>query len=82
MLPHVAPDIEFWDPWVHVRGKSIFRTGLRGFHCAIRFDVEILQLDVRVNERGDGGRVLVDGREALRRRSARGRSTPRVAVNR
>jgi hypothetical protein len=64
--PHLAPDIEFVDPWVHVRGLRMFRTGLRGFHCAIRFDFDIFQLHVQMNERGDGGRVLVDGVMNLR----------------
>lgn len=66
VIPHLAPDVEFVDPWVHVRGARVFRDGLRGFHCVIRFDFEIFQLHVRMNERGDGGRVLVDGVMNLR----------------
>ena len=61
VYPHLAPDIEFVDPWVHVRGAGRYRVGLRGFHCIIRFTFDIFQLAVRMNERGDGGRVLVDG---------------------
>jgi hypothetical protein len=66
VVPYLAPDIEFIDPWVHVRGGPIFKTGLRGFHCAIRFDFDMFQLHVQMNERGDGGRAIVDGVMNLR----------------
>jgi hypothetical protein len=61
VYPHLALDIEFWDPWVRARGLQQFWTGLRGFHAVIRFDFVIHQLAVEINEHGDGGRVLVDG---------------------
>lgn len=59
--PYLSPDIEFWDPWVRVRGLRRFWTGLRGFHAVIRFDFVIHQLAVELDESGRGGRVLVDG---------------------
>ena len=61
VYPHLAPDIEFRDPWVKASGLRHFWIGLKGFHAAIRFKFEICQLAVQLNERGDGGRVLVDG---------------------
>lgn len=64
--PYLSPDIEFVDPWVHTRGGPVFRAGLRGFHCLFRFDFDLFQLHVQMNERGDGGRVLADGVMNLR----------------
>jgi hypothetical protein len=61
VYPYLAPDIEFWDPWVRASGRRHFWTGLKGFHAVIRFDFRISQLAVQLNERGDGGRVMVDG---------------------
>jgi hypothetical protein len=61
VYPHLAPGIVFRDPWVRASGLPQFWVGLRGFHAIIRFDFEIFQLAVQLNERGDGGRVLVDG---------------------
>lgn len=66
VYPYLAPDIEFVDPWILARGRGKFETGLRGFHCVIRFDFDIFQLAVRMNERGDGGRAMVDGVMNLR----------------
>jgi hypothetical protein len=61
VYPFLAPDIEFRDPWVKASGLRHFWIGLKGFHAAIRFDFRIAQLAVKLNERGDGGRVTVDG---------------------
>src|SRR6185503_2523380 len=66
VYPFIAPDILFLDPWVRVHGGRKFRNGLRGFHTIIHFDFDILQLHVRMNNRGDGGRVIVDGVMNLR----------------
>lgn len=66
VFPYLGPDVEFVDPWVHTRGRELFENGLRGFHCSFRFDIDITQLHVRLNERGDGGRVLVDSIMNLR----------------
>jgi hypothetical protein len=64
--PYLAPNIQFIDPLARVRGHQRFKTGLRGFHCSIFFDFDITQLHVRMNERGDGGRAIVDGIMNLR----------------
>lgn len=66
VLPVMDRDVEFVDPWVHTRGLGIFRAGLRGFHCVIRFEFAIHQLHVRLDPRGGGGRALVDGVMHLR----------------
>lgn len=66
VLPAIADDVEFVDPWVHVRGKRPFTAGLRGFHCVIRFDFTIHQLTVDIDEDGRRGRALVDGIMNLR----------------
>jgi hypothetical protein len=61
VYPALAPDIQFRDPWVKASGLRHFWIGLKGFHAVIRFNFDILQIAVDLNERGDGGRVLVDG---------------------
>lgn len=66
VYPHLAPTVVFRDPWVRASGLQQFWVGLRGFHAVIRFDFDIFQLAVELNERGDGGRVLVDGVMNLR----------------
>jgi len=66
VVPFLAPDIEFVDPWVHIRGRRIFRVGLRGFHCTFQFDFDVAQAAVQLNEAGDGGRAIVDGVMNLR----------------
>jgi hypothetical protein len=66
VYPHLAPTIVFRDPWVRGSGLQQIWVGLRGFHAVIRFDFDIYQLAVELNERGDGGRVLVDGVMNLR----------------
>jgi len=60
VYPHLAPDITFRDPWVRGSGLAQFWTGLRGFHAVIRFDFDILQMTVDLDDRGRG-RVLIDG---------------------
>ena len=66
VIPLCAPDIEFVDPWVHVRGRDVFRTGLRGFHCVIHFDFDVLQVAVQRSFGGEKARVIVDGVMQLR----------------
>jgi hypothetical protein len=66
VYPSLSPSIAFIDPWIVARGARKFEVGLRGFHCAIRFDFDIFQLGVQLNERGDGGRAIVDGVMNLR----------------
>lgn len=66
VMPHIAPDVEFVDPWVHTSGKRIFRRGLRGFHCSFLFDFTVAQAAVQLDARGVLGRAIVDGVMNLR----------------
>lgn len=66
VMPHIAPDIEFVDPWVRTVGKRVFRRGLRGFHCSFLFDFTVAQAAVQLDERGVTGRAIVDGVMNLR----------------
>src|SRR5262249_8757521 len=64
VVPYLSPRVAFIDPWIIARGRRKFRIGLRGFHCAIRFDFEIKQLAVELD--GRRGRALVEGVMNLR----------------
>lgn len=66
VVPLLASDIEFLDPWVHVFGADAFRAGLRGFHCVIRFDFDVAQADVQLDAATGRGRAIVDGVMNLR----------------
>ena len=66
VVPYLGPDVVFVDPWLVAHGKDRFRIGARGFHCAFRFDFDIFQVGVTLDDRGDGGRALVDGVMNLR----------------
>lgn len=66
VLPYLAPNITFTDPWLRAHGFGKYRTGLRGFHCVIHFDFDMFQINVQLNEQRDGGRVIVDGIMNLR----------------
>jgi hypothetical protein len=66
VIPYLAPNITFTDPWLRARGFGKYRTGLRGFHCIIHFDFDVFQLNVQLNEQRDGGRAIVDGIMNLR----------------
>ena len=64
--PRLAPGVIFEDPWLRARGFDRFTTGLRGFHCVIHFDLDIFQIGVQLDPRGDAGRAIVDGVMNLR----------------
>jgi len=66
VYPYLSKDIRFVDPFIRARGRNKFQVGLRGFHCAFLFDFRIDELRATLNERGDGGRVIVDGVMNLR----------------
>lgn len=61
VLPHLAEDVTFQDPWQSGRGKETYRLGMKGFHALFRFHFDFLQVSVQLNPAGDGGRALVDG---------------------
>lgn len=66
VFPYFSHNIVFLDPLVHIQGWQKFADGRRGFHCTFKFDFDIIQLGVQLNNRNDGGRVLVDGIMNLR----------------
>jgi hypothetical protein len=61
IFPYIASNVRFFDPLVDVTGSRIFRMGRRGFYCTFKFDFDIAQVGIQLNERGDGGRAMVDG---------------------
>jgi hypothetical protein len=66
VCPYLAPGVGFVDPWIRARGFQRFRAGLRGFHCAFRFELDVHQLAAQVSPDGRRGRALVEGMMNLR----------------
>jgi hypothetical protein len=62
VVPFLSEKIGFKDPVLSARGLSKIRTGVRGFHCAFRFELDIHQMTVDVEK----GRALVDATMQLR----------------
>lgn len=62
VVPFLSANIEFKDPVLSARGLAKIRTGMRGFHCAFRFELDIHQMTVDV----ENGRALVDATMQLR----------------
>ena len=61
VMPHIAEDVVFVDPWQEGAGRDRYRLGLAGFHTMLRFDLEITQTSVTLAADGKSGRALVDG---------------------
>jgi hypothetical protein len=66
VVPFLAEDVTFTDPWQHGSGKETYRRGAAGFHCMLRFDFDITQLNVQLEEGQLRGRAIVDGVMQLR----------------
>src|SRR3989338_10486687 len=66
ICPYLAPDVVFGDPWLRSQGHQKIRMGMRGFHCAFRFEFDIHQLAIQPNKDGRGGRALIEGVMNLR----------------
>lgn len=66
VYPYLAPGIEFVNPWRRVRGVETYQVDLSGARGGARFDLDISQLSVRLCERRDAGRALVDSTLYLR----------------
>ncbi|CAF1579325.1 unnamed protein product [Didymodactylos carnosus] len=60
VLPYIANDVVFTDPWQNGGSKELYRIGMKGFHCMFNFTMDIFQLNVKLND-DDTGRVIVDG---------------------
>ncbi|WNG50614.1 hypothetical protein F0U60_45680 [Archangium minus] len=61
VLPFLAEDVSFTDPWQRGAGRETYRRGAAGFHCMFSFDFDITQLNVQLEEGGLKGRAIVDG---------------------
>ncbi|SEK97409.1 hypothetical protein SAMN05444354_103217 [Stigmatella aurantiaca] len=61
VLPYLAEDVVFTDPWQRGAGIEDYRLGAVGFHLMFSFDFDVFQLNVQLEEGGQKGRALVDG---------------------
>lgn len=61
VMPFVGEDIVFVDPWQTGGGREVYQRGAAGFHCMLRFDFDITQINVQLDEDQRKGRAIVDG---------------------
>ena len=61
VMPFVGEDIVFVDPWQTGGGREVYRRGAAGFHCMLRFDFDITQINIQLDEGQRQGRAIVDG---------------------
>jgi hypothetical protein len=61
VMPHIAEDVVFLDPWQEGSGRDRYRLGLAGFHQMLRFDLDLFQTSVTVDRDAGKGRAMVDG---------------------
>jgi|GEM_PF-1832913 len=66
LAPFLAEDIVFVDPWQTGGGRETYRRGAEGFHRMLRFDFDITQLNIQLEEGQEQGRAIVDGVMNLR----------------
>jgi hypothetical protein len=66
LAPFLAEDIVFVDPWQTGGGRETYRRGAEGFHRMLRFDFDITQLNVQLEQDQTRGRAIVDGIMNLR----------------
>jgi hypothetical protein len=66
VLPFLDEAITFKDPWQSAGGRGRYALGMKGFHAMFDFRLEFHQVSVSLDERGRGGRALVDGVMHLR----------------
>jgi hypothetical protein len=69
VVPFMAEDVTFTDPWQRGAGLETYRRGAAGFHCMFSFDFDIYQLNVQLEEGNQKGRAIVDGVMNLRQLS-------------
>jgi hypothetical protein len=60
VMPYIADDVVFTDPWQTGSGRENYRLGLAGFHRLLRFRLDPVQVSVQLNANGDQGRAMVD----------------------
>jgi hypothetical protein len=61
VLPHLAEEVTFKDPWQAASGRDRYAVGMKGFHAMFDFRFEFHQVSVSLDAQGSGGRALVDG---------------------
>jgi hypothetical protein len=61
VLPHLAEEVIFKDPWQVASGRDKYAVGMKGFHAMFDFRFEFHQVSVSLDAQGSGGRALVDG---------------------
>jgi len=66
VIPCLADEVYFIDPWQQGGGKSRYALGMKGFHSMFNFDFEIKQLNLTLEDKISPsgmveGRVIVDG---------------------
>lgn len=69
VLPWLAEDVTFTDPWQSGQGIEVYRKGAAAFHTMLRFDFDVFQLNVQLNSHARTGRAIVDGVMNLRQLS-------------
>jgi hypothetical protein len=66
VLPHLAEEVTFKDPWQVAAGRDSYAVGMKGFHAMFDFRFEFHQVCVSLDAQAHGGRALVDGVMHLR----------------
>jgi len=66
VLPHLAEEVTFKDPWQVAAGRDRYAVGMKGFHAMFDFRFEFHQVCVSLDEEASSGRALVDGVMHLR----------------
>jgi len=61
VLPYIADDVVFKDPWQEGGDKKMYSVGMKGFHNMLHFDFDTYQLGVKLNDDGTAGRCMIDG---------------------
>jgi len=69
VLPHLAEEVTFKDPWQTASGRDRYAAGMKGFHALFDFRFEFHQVCVSLDAQASGGRALVDGVMHLRQSS-------------
>lgn len=74
VLPYIADDVRFRDPWQEGGDKRLYAIGMKGFHNMLRFEFNTYQVGVQLEAVHDGegttaggkrvyaqGRCIIDG---------------------
>jgi len=64
VMPYIADDVVFKDPWQEGGNKQMYSIGMKGFHNLMRFTFDINQIGIQLNGDEDdatGGKCIVDG---------------------